>query len=215
MTRGEARALAVSALALCLSLGGCASDIVLGSSDNAVSLRPGDLEAGGLALVTPSTITGQEQEKQALALIFSEVLALQRPKVKLATLAETLGAVNRDGLSDGYKRMYDDYRDTGLLSRDALKLVGTATGMHYVAQLKLQKFSQYSKTRFAPLGIRIFETQIGEIRLFFQVWDVDSGAIAWEAMQERSLSRETVSDRPIQQRALFRAVAEDLVARLP
>src|SRR5260221_127809 len=121
--------------------------MVLGSSDNGVSLRPGALEAGGLALVTPSTITGQEQEKQALALIFSEVLALQRPKVKLATLAETLGAVNRDGLSDGYKRMYDDYRDTGLLSPDALKLVGTATGMHYVAQLKLQKFSQYSKSR--------------------------------------------------------------------
>ena len=52
--------------------------------------------------------------------------------VTVATLAETLGAVNKAGLADTYKRMYEDSRDTGLFSADALRRVGTATGSRYL-----------------------------------------------------------------------------------
>ena len=183
--------------------------------EQVISLRKGDLEASGLAFITPSTVTGQEQEKEAVALTFADVLKVERPKLKVITLAESLGAVNRAGLADAYRRMYADYRDSGLLSADALKGIGSATGARYLAQLKLQGFSQGSKSRFGFFGLRLVETQYADVRLFFQIWDSRDGSIAWEAMQELRISIETTSEEPVMLRKVLEHSARNLIARLP
>jgi hypothetical protein len=195
---------------------GCASEGPA-RHDQAVTLKPGSLETEGIAFLTPSTVTGQEQDKQAVALIFADTLSRERPKVRVVTLAETLTAVNRADLADAYRQMFDDYRDSGLFPADALRRVAAATGTRYVGQLNLQRFEQVSKTRFSiPLiGLRFLETQIGHVRLFFQVWDTSTGTIAWEAVQERSITSERVQEAPILQRTLIRAAAEDLIEQLP
>ena len=46
----------------------------------ALTLQPQDLERHGLAFITPSTVTGQEEEKQAVALTFSEILIKSAPR---------------------------------------------------------------------------------------------------------------------------------------
>ena len=81
------------------------------------SLESGALERAGVAFITPSTVTGQEEEKQVVALIFAQVLRNERPRINVVTLAEAFSAVNRAGLSDDYKRMYDEYRGTPAFSR--------------------------------------------------------------------------------------------------
>lgn len=83
--------------------------------------RRNPLEQSGIAFATPSTVTGQEEEKQALALTFADVLKRERPNVRCTTLAETLGAVNHAGLAEDYRRMYADYRHSGLFERDVLR----------------------------------------------------------------------------------------------
>lgn len=103
-----------------------------------ISLRKGDLEAAGIAFITPSTVTGQEQEKEAVALTFSDVLKSERPALRVSTLAETLGAVNRESLAQSYRQMYEHYRDTGLFPADVLQKIGKASGARYLAQIKLQ-----------------------------------------------------------------------------
>lgn len=61
--------------ALCLALAGCyGTQIYPTLQEQRISLAPGDLEAGGVAFITPSTVTGQEQETQAVALVFADVL---------------------------------------------------------------------------------------------------------------------------------------------
>ena len=202
-------------LALLLALGGCGTHYFPRQQEQIVSLRPGDLEASGIAFITPSTVTGQEQEKQSIALIVANVLKGERPKLRVITLAETLGAVNQAGLTDAYKRIYDDYRDTGLFSGEVLKRVGAATGTRYIAQLKLQGFRQESKNRWGTLGFRIVETHIGDIRLTFQIWDASNGTIAWEGMQEMRLSRDSVTDAPVMLSGLLERAAGDLIAKLP
>ena len=212
----SSRTLKVAALSLCLGIAACASsDVVVERHEKVVTLRPGDLEAHGIAFITPSTVTGQEHEKQAVALVFADVLARERPNVRIATLAETLNAVNRAGLSDAYRRMFEDYRDTGLLRVEALQKVASAAGARYIAHLKVQKFTQGSKNRMNILGIRVFETQIGEVRLFFQIWDSADGSVAWESMQESSITSEGFREKPILQDTIIRSAAEDLVAHLP
>lgn len=202
--------------ALLLALGGCQGmQVYPNLQQQLISLHPGDLEASGIAFLTPSTVTGQEQERQAVALTFADVLKRERQKLRVVTLAETLGAVNKAGLADDYKRMYDDYRDTGLLSREVLRRVSAATGARYLAQLKLQGFGQGSKERFGVFGLRIVQTQYGHVRLFLQIWDSTDGSIAWEGMQEMRISQETTTEEPVMQHTVLEHTARDIVAKLP
>ncbi len=216
---GFARTRAQAALAwaaLLFVLAGChGTQVYPNLQQQLISLRPGDLEASGIAFLTPSTVTGQEQEKQAVALTFADVLKRERQKLRVVTLAETLGAVNKAGLADDYKRMYDDYRDTGLLSQEVLRRVSSATGARYLAQLKLQGFGQGAKERFGVFGLRIVQTQYGHVRLFLQIWDSTDGSIAWEGMQEMRISQETVTEEPVMQHTVLEHTARDIVAKLP
>jgi hypothetical protein len=204
--------LAASAL-----VAGCATPFVYYPKvqEQVISLRDGDLESAGIAFITPSTVTGQEQEKEAVALTFTDVLKSERPALKVLTLAETLGAVNKAGFADGYKRMYEDYRDTGLFPGEALRRIGAATGVRYVAQLKLQTFSESYKGRFGLLGLRLVDTQYADVRLFLQIWDSRDGSIAWEAMQELRIARESSSEEPLMLRRMVEHSAHELIARLP
>jgi len=199
-----------------LALAGCyGTQIYPTLQEQRISLSPGDLEAGGVAFITPSTVTGQEQETQAVALVFADVLKRERPGLRVVTLAETLGAVNRAGLADAYKHMYNDYRDTGLFSGQVLRKVGGATGARYMAQLKLQGFEQGSRDRFGILGIRIVETKYAHIRLFLQVWDSRESTVAWEGMQEMRQSSDTMTEEPVMLHTVLERTAQDLIARLP
>ena len=183
--------------------------------DQVISLKKGDLEAAGIAFITPATVTGHEQEKEAVALTFTDVLRSERPGLKVSTLAETLGAINRAGLADVYKRMYEEYRDTGLFSAEALRRIGAATGARYIAQLKLQAYQQGSKNRFGFLGFRIIETQHADVRLFFQIWDSRDGTIALEAMQELRIARESMTEEPLMLRQALEHSAREVILRLP
>jgi hypothetical protein len=181
----------------------------------AIDLSAGALEAHGIAFITPSTVTGQEEEKQAVALTFAEVLKRERPAMRVVTLAETLGLVNRAGLADDYREMYADYRDTGLFRRETLAKVGDLVGARYVAQLKLQGFHQVEKERFGIFGFRIVETRIATVRLFFQIWDSDNGTIAWEGTEELRMANETLEERPVTLARMIEHAAKDLIERLP
>jgi hypothetical protein len=202
--------------ALALALGGCVGTQIFPiQQEQVISLRPGDLEAAGIAFITPATVTGQEQEKQAVALTFAEVLKRERPRVQVTTLAETLSAVNKAGLADAYKRMYDESRDTGLFASDVLRRVGAATGARYIAHLKLQGFGQGSKSRFGVLGLRLVETQFADVRIFFQIWDSRDGAIAWEGLQELRIANDSPTEEPVTLRSLLERTAHDLIAKVP
>ena len=200
--------------ALILALAGC-SQTYPTLQEHQIALKPGELAASGMAFLTPSTVTGQEQEKQAVAFVFADVIKREQKALRVVTLAETLGAINRAGLADDYKRMYDDYRDTGLLSREVLRRVGAATGARYLVQLKLQGFGQGAKERFGILGFRIVETQYAHVRLFFQIWDSTDGTVAWEAMQEMRISQDTMTEEPVMLRAVLERTAQDIIAKLP
>ncbi|HEX6007448.1 MAG TPA: hypothetical protein VFY80_05765, partial [Burkholderiales bacterium] len=52
--------------ALALGLSGCfVAQIVPTAQEHGISLRAGDLKNSGIAFLTPSSSTGQEEEKQA------------------------------------------------------------------------------------------------------------------------------------------------------
>lgn len=197
-------------------LSGCAGDQVHSTvhfSD--ISLGEGDLEAHGLAFITPSTVTGQEEDKQTLAFIFAEVMNEARPDIDIVSLPHTLSAINKAGMADNYKHMYVDYGDTGIFRHDILKEIGRTTGARYLAQLKLSNFGQHSKGRFSVLGFRLIQTKEASIRLFFQIWDSRDGSIVWEGTEEVTYAWDSSSEEPVTFRVIVEETARNLISHLP
>ena len=184
-------------------------------NEKSISLEPGDLEQGGLAFITPSTVTGQEEEKQAVALTFSDVMHQRRPQVQIVTLAEVLSKVTTNGLEVQYTRMYEDYRNSGLFKRDLLQKIGDILETRYMAQIKLQGFDQNDKNRVQFFGVRLVETQEATLRLFLQIWDASDGTIVWEGVEELRRSVDTFTQDPVTLQDMMKLAAKEMIDRLP
>lgn len=211
---GIGRAFLVLAVAAVVA---ACSTIQVHSSEltNSISLKRGDLQRGGIAFITPSTATGHEQDKQALALVFDNVLMKERPQYRVVSLAQTLSDINRAGLAIEYKEMYQDYQDTGIFDRNTLRKVGKVVGARYLAQLKLAGFSQGSNERFGALGLRMLQTLQANIRVFLQIWDSKDGTIAWEGTDELNYAYDTEQEKPVTFRKVVGDAARRLIAKLP
>lgn len=211
------RAAALACLAAGLALAGCATDLQTYSSPQHQTLRlkPNELAQGGLAFLTPSTVTGQEEDKQSLAYVFAATLKTQRPEIRFDALPQTIGAVNRAGLAEAYRRMYHDYRDTGVFDAGVLRQVAQAAGVRYLVQLKLANMEQGARGRFSLLGLSLLNTQYANMRVFLQVWDSRDGSIAWEGIDEVSMAYDTGQERRVTFRRIAERAAKDLIASLP
>ncbi len=201
---------------LALFLAACASPQVHSTVQIlAIHLQPQDLQKGGIAFITPSSVTGQEEDKQPLALAFTEVMQKAKPSWHIVPLPETLSAINRDGMAGEYKQMFEDYRLTGILDRHTLRRVAEIAGVRYIAQLKLGGFRQDSKSRWGALGLRILETKSTTLRLFLQIWDSQDGSIVWESSGELTFSHDSMAEDTVTFKGAVEESAKDLISRLP
>lgn len=173
------------------------------------------LAGAGIAFVTPSSVTGQEEDRQALAFAFFEVFKQDRPELRVVALPDTLSAINRAGLTNAYRHLADDYRVTGIFSGEVLGQIAQAAGVRYIAQLKLGGFRQESRERWGVLGVRVFETKTTTLRLFLQIWDSHDGSVAWEGSEELTVSKDSVAEAPISLHDATVRAARELVARMP
>ncbi|MFC6673851.1 hypothetical protein [Marinobacterium aestuariivivens] len=205
---------------LCLAaatlIAGCSFNQNYSSAQhNDISLRNDALSHQGMAFISPSTITGQEEDKQVLAFVFAKTLAEKRPDIRVVDLPQTLGAINRAGLASEYNRMFEDYRETGIFNRTSLKKIGEAANARYLVQLNLANFRQESRGRFSMLGFRVYQTTHANIRLFVQIWDSHDGSIAWEGVEELNLAEETGREKTITFTSVVEESARNLVRLLP
>jgi hypothetical protein len=178
-------------------------------------LQVGDLVENGVAFITPTSITGQEQDRQSVAFLFARVLEEERPDVPVMSLAETLGEINNAGLLDEYRQMFEYYDDTGILPAASLKKISEVTGQRYIAMLQMAAYSNNSSGRVRIFGVRFIVTKSATLRLFNQIWDSETGRIAWEANQEMTVSYETAAETAVTFETMVEYVAKDLVTMLP
>ena len=200
-------------LGLLASLGACtfAPQHYSQPEIRADSLGKGELASGGLAILTPSAVTGQEEDRQTLALLFTEALSRARPDITIVPLPDVLSAVNRHDLVARYQQA----RLTGVFQQDVLQRLGEATGARYLGQIKLARFDQGAKGRFGLFGLSVLQTQFAHMRMFFQVWDASTGAVVWEGIDELTVSVETSRERPVTLRVIAQEAARDFATRLP
>lgn len=203
-------------LGITLSISACIAPQTKATTQvTSFNLTKQNLQAGGLALITSSTVTGQEEDKQAVAMAFSEILASTRPQLKVVPLAETLSAINGADLTSAYKHMLEDYRITGIFEQKILEKIGQITQTRYIGQLKLGGFRQESKNRFGLLGLRIVDTKTTDIRLFLQIWDSRNGSVAWEGSQELTSARDSLREETVTFKSSVEEASRQLIKNLP
>lgn len=217
LTRPHILSKTMMGLFLLTGLLGCSitNQLHLTTQVRSINLNSQDLKASGIAFITPTSVTGQEEDKQTLALEFTEVLKKVRPDLRTVPLSETLGAINIAGLSVEYRQMFDDSRLSGIFNKDTLRKISQITGVRYLAQLKLGGFQQGSENRLGFLGIRIMDTESTTMRLYLQIWDSADGTIVWEGAQELTSSLDTVKVAPISFKNSVELSAKGLIERLP
>jgi len=200
-----------------MTLAGCESTLQKYSAPEhqTLQLTAKDLNEGGLAFLTPSTVTGQEEDKQAIAHVFANTVRRDRKDIRVVGLPETISAVNRAGLAQAYRSMYHDYRDSAVLDGKVMAQIARAAGTRYLGQIKLANMQQGARGRFSLLGLNLLNTHYANMRIFFQVWDSRDGTIAWEGIDEITFAIDTGREQPISFRAVAEHAAEDLVKRLP
>jgi hypothetical protein len=172
------------------------------------------LDDAGIGVLTPAAPTGQESDKQALGDSLSTALQHELDMSRVLGLPEMLSAINKAGLAGAYARALADYESTGILDRDALRSIGEAAGVRYLAKLNLGNFNQSSDKRLAIAGIRMFDTWRATIRVHLEVWDSHTGEIAWQGNDELVYAREGVKERPVTFRQVADVAATNLVQKV-
>jgi hypothetical protein len=171
-------------------------------------------EVSGIGVLTPAAPTGQESDKQALGDALSTALRSELPDVRVLGLSEMLSAINKAGLAGTYARSLAEYGATGILDREALRAIGEASDVRYLAKLNLGGFEQSSDKRLAIAGIRMFDTWRATIRVHLEVWDSHSGELAWEGNDELVYAREGVKERPVTFSQVADFAAKNLVQKV-
>lgn len=216
--RATGRWLLAAALVAATLLGaGCTStkQVRYEVAQDNIALGANDLEGYGMGFLTPAAATGRESDKQALALAFAAQLGKSRPGVKVVSLPEVLSVVNAEDLDPQYKRMYREYRETGVLDGTVLKRLGEVSGARYLGQLSVAEFQQMSRGRLSFLGLRILDTKQAVLRVFLQIWDSRNGSVAWEGSAELSYAYESVKENPAPFLTTATLAATRLYAELP
>lgn len=198
------------------TLGGCAvtsqmhSELAYGGVQNVALV----IDGVGIGVLTPAAPTGQESDKQALGDSLSNALAGEFDRTQVMGLPAMLSAINCAGLAGDYAKALADYENTGILDRDTLRAIGEASGVRYLAKLNLGNFNQSSDKRLAIAGIRMFDTWRATIRVHLEVWDAQTGEIAWQGNDELVYAREGVKERPVTFRQVADLAARNLVAKI-
>ena len=143
--------------------------------------------------------------------MLGEALTDLLPNAHVVQLPEMLSSINKSGFARPYAAMLNEYEHTGILERDAIRDVGEAGGVRYLAKFNLSDFLQSSDKRLAIAGIRMFDTWRATIRVHLEIWDATTGEIAWEGNEELVFAREGMKEKPVSFSQVARFTADHLV----
>jgi len=150
---------------------------------------------------------------------FAAALAEVAPSLRVMSGHDTVNRLNEHGLATEYAELMGGFARNSILDRDRLRRVGSALGARYVFLPGLAELNHNLVDKYEMVGLKIVRNQVTRLRLWLQVWDVQSGHILWESVGETtvvntvlSLGQATPLDAIAQ--ALWRRMLEEhLVSR--
>jgi hypothetical protein len=184
--------------------------------------RSEQFDVGGLAdrpvatfgLVAPASLQGfSPTVSHALAAALTEV----NPPIREIPSLETVNRLTDQGLTDEYADLLSGFARTGILERQQLRRIGSGLGSRYVLLPGVAQLDEAVIDKFEAAGLKLLRNRVTTLRLWLQLWDVQTGHIVWESAGEVTVStvllspKQTVPLQEIVEKLLFRMIQDGLL----
>ncbi len=168
-----------------------------------------------VALLAASNADKGFEYRELLGDYTEEALRSRRPEVSIVPYWDALSIINGGGLSADFARMLREYYATGILESTRLQKIGRLLGVRYIIYPKLIEFKQGQSNRLSVFGLSLFKTHESQIKLYMEVWNTETGRIAWVGSAEANMASEKLMAKPIPFEEITKYAIETLVQRIP
>ena len=217
MTRGRWALVALWALLVA----GCTPvytwDINTNSTARPPSFDVGELSRQPVVTVALVAAGGLGGYNTTLSHALVAALAEASPPIRAVPSHEIANAVNDRGLESEYTELLAGFARNGIMERERLQRIGSALGLRYLLLPGLAQVDHAILDRFEITGIKVIRTRVTILRVWLQLWDMQTGHILWESAGEVATSREVLRhDRivplhDIAQKLWRRMIQHDLI----
>jgi len=192
-------------------------DINTNSTTRPPSFNVGELSRQPVVTVGLVAAGGLAGYSTALSHALVAALAEASPPIRAVPSHEIANAVNDRGLASEYAELLAGFARNGIMERERLQRIGSALGSRYLLLPGLAQFDHAILDRFEITGIKVIRTRVTILRVWLQLWDMQTGHILWESAGEVATSSEVLRhDRivpldDIAQKLWRRMIQHDLI----
>jgi hypothetical protein len=165
-------------------------------------------------LVAPASLQGfSPAMSHALAAALTEV----NPPIREIPALETVNRLTDQGLTAEYADLLSGFARNGILERQRLQRIGSGLGSRYVLLPGVAQLDEAVIDKFEAAGLKLLRNRVTTLRLWLQLWDVQTGHIVWESAGEVTVSTVLLSPKqavPLQEiveKLLFRMIQDGLL----
>lgn len=195
------RRIGVTVLAFTAALFAAGCDPVYLSDTYATSTpRPASFDVGVLAgepvatlgPVAPANLQGFSP---TLSLALATALAEVNPPIREIPTFETVNRLTDQGLAAEYADLLSGFARSGIMERQRLRRIGSGLGARYVMLPGLAQLDETVIDKFEAAGLKLLRNRVTTLRLWLQLWDVQSGHIVWGSAGEVTVSTVLLSPK--------------------
>ena len=211
----------VLAFSAALLAAGCApaylSDTYATSTPTPASFDVGTLAGEPVATLGPVAPASLQGSSPTISLALATALAEVRPPIRTISTFETVNRLTDRGLAGAYADLLSGFASTGILERQRLRRIGSGLGARYVMLPGFAQLDEIIIDKFEAAGLKLLRNRVTTLRLWLQLWDVQSGHIVWESTGEATVSAVLLSPRqavPLEetaQKLLFNMIQNGLL----
>ena len=211
----------ILALTGALLAAGC-SPVYLSNTYTTSAPRPASFDVGALAvepvatlgLVAPANLQGFSP---TVSLALDTALAEVSPPIREISTIETVNRLTDQGLAAEYADLLSGFARNGILDRQRLRRIGSGLGARYVMLPGLAQLDETVIDKFEAAGLKLLRNRVTRLRLWLQLWHVQSGHIVWQSAGEVTVSTVFLSPKqavPLEetvQKLLFNMIQDGLL----
>ena len=145
------------------------------------------------------------------------MLAEVRPPIREISTIETVNRLTDQGLAAEYADLLSGFARNGILDRQRLRRIGSGLGARYVMLPGLAQLDETVIDKFEAAGLKLLRNRVTRLRLWLQLWHVQSGHIVWQSAGEVTVSTVFLSPKqavPLEetvQKLLFNMIQDGLL----
>jgi hypothetical protein len=200
---------------------GC-SPVYLSNTYTTSAPRRASFDVGALAvepvatlgLVAPANLQGFSP---TVSLALATALAEVSPPIREISTIETINRLTDQGLAAEYADLLSGFARNGILDRQRLRRIGSGLGARYVMLPGLAQLDETVIDKFEAAGLKLLRNRVTRLRLWLQLWHVQSGHIVWQSAGEVTVSTVFLSPKqavPLEetvQKLLFNMIQDGLL----